>query len=41
MTFTKDPVSRAGPALELLSDINDPTAGSVAISRELASEQSE
>src|SRR3954451_14630411 len=39
MTITKDPVRRAGPALELLSDINDPTAGSVAISRELASEQ--
>ncbi len=39
MTITKDPVSRAGSALELLSDINDPTAGSVAISRELASEQ--
>ena len=39
MTITKDPVSRTSPARELLPDISDPTAGSVAISRELASEQ--
>jgi succinate-acetate transporter protein len=39
MTITED---RAGPAInprEVVADINDPTAGSVAISRELASEQ--
>ena len=39
MTIIED---RAGPAItprEVVADINDPTAGSVAISRELASEQ--
>ena len=39
MTITKDPISPTIPARELLPDLNDPTAGSVAISRELASEQ--
>ena len=39
MTVTKDPVSRAIPAREFVPDVNDPTAGTVAISRELASEQ--
>lgn len=39
VTIIKDPASRTSPARELLPDINDPTAGSVAIARELASEQ--
>jgi uncharacterized protein len=39
MTITENPASRTGPARELLPDIGDPTAGTVAISRELASEQ--
>ena len=34
-----EPVGRPIPAHELVPDINDPTAGTVAISRELASEQ--
>ena len=39
MPITKDPASPTSPAQELIPDINDPTAGTVAISRELASEQ--
>ena len=40
MTVTNQiPISPTIPARELLADLNDPTAGSVAISRELASEQ--
>lgn len=39
MTIAEDVVSPTIPARELLADINDPTAGTVAISRELASEQ--
>ena len=35
----EEPASRAVPAREFLPDINDPTAGAVAVSRELASEQ--
>lgn len=34
-----DPLSQAMPDLVILPDTNDPTAGQVAISRELASEQ--
>jgi uncharacterized protein len=39
VTITEDQASPTSAARELLSDISDPTAGSVAISRELASEQ--
>lgn len=39
MTITEDQASATSAARELLPDISDPTAGSVAISRELASEQ--
>jgi succinate-acetate transporter protein len=39
MTITDDPAGRAVSAMEFVPDINDPTAGTVAISRELASEQ--
>ena len=39
MPITEDPASRTSPAQELIPDIYDPTAGTVAISRELASEQ--
>lgn len=39
MTITEDQPSPTSAARELLPDISDPTAGSVAISRELASEQ--
>lgn len=39
MTIIEDPASPTSPAREFLPDISDPTAGSVAISRELASEQ--
>ena len=35
----QEPAGRAVPAQEFLPDINDPTAGAVAVSRELASEQ--
>src|SRR5664279_2980149 len=37
--LTQDPPSPRVPAREFVPDINDPTAGTVAISRELASEQ--
>jgi succinate-acetate transporter protein len=39
VTITEDQASATSAARELLPDISDPTAGSVAISRELASEQ--
>ncbi len=39
MTITRDEADRTSAARELLPDIGDPTAGSVAMSRELASEQ--
>ena len=39
MTITKNPASSTSPARDFIPDINDPTAGSVAISRELAPEQ--
>ena len=39
MTITEDQANATRTARELLPDIGDPTAGSVAISRELASEQ--
>ncbi len=39
MTITEDQANATRAARELLPDISDPTAGSVAISRELASEQ--
>ncbi len=40
MTATlNDPISQPKPIRELLADTNDPTAGTVALSRELASEQ--
>lgn len=38
-TLIEEPASRAVPSREVIADINDPTAGTVAISRELASEQ--
>jgi succinate-acetate transporter protein len=39
VTITEDQASATSAARELLPDISDPTAGSVAISRELASER--
>jgi succinate-acetate transporter protein len=39
VTITEDQASATSAARELLPDISDPTAGSVVISRELASEQ--